>query len=59
MGFKRGGATFLMFWECDKSACEEKRKMDERQEGKKDNVKKGCVFEESRASAREMKKTRR
>lgn len=26
---------------------------------KKDNVKKGCVFEESRALAREMKKTRR
>ena len=26
---------------------------------KKDNVKKGCVFEESRAVAREMKKIRR
>ena len=52
MGFKRGGATFFMFWECDKSACEEKRKMDERQEGKKKTTLKKGVFLKNRARQR-------
>jgi hypothetical protein len=55
-GDERGGATFK-FLRCVTSLHVKRRErwMKDKRE-KKDNVKKGCVFEESRALAREMKK---